>query len=1013
MANVDGDITLSVDLEPGDVLESAQEIRQDIDNIFKQASGQEVSTSFKSMQASAAKLYDQMLDVSNAMRDITSNGIALPSDATEYFKLSEQLNNLTNRAAVARDRLQEMADVELTGTTPPLERIKNVLFEIGRMAGTAASKMAQVVGSTVVNGLKRLASNMAQLHKHTGRQNSLLDIGFKKFVQYGLGIRTVFLLVKKLRQAVIDGLGNIAVYSGEFNGIVSAFVSSLETLKHAFAAAFAPIATVALPLLTSLMNALVTIMNIIGQFFAAITGKGVFIQAKKVQKDYAASLNKTGKSAGGAGKGISDMADEAEEAQKTLAGFDDVEILKEDKSKDSGSGGGGGGGGGAGIGDMSDMFETVAIDSPIKNLADRIRALIANQDWNGLGQFLGESINTVFTKARDIISWNNLKDRITFIITAITKTFNSMVDTIDWKLIGDTFAQGFNTLIYSIDLFIEGIDWGKLSYSLFTGLNSFITNLDFVALGELLGDGINAVLDFIYTALITFDWKNLATQLMNALNRAIERVNWNKVGKIVSKFFTGILDFLIKAVEEFDWTKLGDAIFEFLSGIDYIGIFTRTAELIFAAFGSVFAGLFVSIQNWLLNLDITKLFEPYGGFTVEGFKTGIIAAIAGIGNWVQTTMVDPFINAFKRAFKISSPSKVMQELGGYIIDGLKKGIEDKWKAIKTFFSNGVTEIQGFFQKAPWSGVGETAIGMLYSGVKRIWPDIPDFLGIESKEAANEITEPDWKGKGSTSINNVYSGITSVWSQIPTFITSNISKVGGIFTNYDWKSAGSAISSGVKGGISSAWHLITGYVSDNINSIKNKFTNPDWSSVGYDICRGVRDGINDGWDLVTRAASNVANGALSVAQRVLDINSPSKVFRDVIGKSIPEGIAVGIESGSSMAFSAVEELAEGLADTDLPELQVPPIALGEIIPYEVNKSLDVLLSSIKNLTDMLQYNQSNVITKDELSTILSSILPPMLQQYMSFYIGDEEIARHANAGNDLLNRRFNPVGDYSE
>ena len=52
---------------------------------------------------------------------------------------------------------------------------------------------------------------------------------------------------------------------------------------------------------------------------------------------------------------------------------------------------------------------------------------------------------------------------------------------------------------------------------------------------------------------------------------------------------------------------------------------------------------------------------------------------------------------------------------------------------------------------------------------------------------------------------------------------------------------------------------------------------------------------------------------------------------------------------------------------------------------------------------------NPVTKDNLVEVLNAILPTMLQRYVSFYIGDEQIARHANAGNSKLDYRFNPSG----
>lgn len=69
------------------------------------------------------------------------------------------------------------------------------------------------------------------------------------------------------------------------------------------------------------------------------------------------------------------------------------------------------------------------------------------------------------------------------------------------------------------------------------------------------------------------------------------------------------------------------------------------------------------------------------------------------------------------------------------------------------------------------------------------------------------------------------------------------------------------------------------------------------------------GSDESKQRVSEAVNNMLGASISAARALLQIHSPSKVFRDQIGKMIPPGVALGIEEKSGMVNSAVEEMAE--------------------------------------------------------------------------------------------------------
>jgi hypothetical protein len=55
----------------------------------------------------------------------------------------------------------------------------------------------------------------------------------------------------------------------------------------------------------------------------------------------------------------------------------------------------------------------------------------------------------------------------------------------------------------------------------------------------------------------------------------------------------------------------------------------------------------------------------------------------------------------------------------------------------------------------------------------------------------------------------------------------------------------------------------------------------------------------------------AQSALDAAKNLLDINSPSRRFRDEVGKMIPAGLSIGIDEGAVDAIRSAENLSKSV------------------------------------------------------------------------------------------------------
>src|SRR5690606_4091618 len=93
-----------------------------------------------------------------------------------------------------------------------------------------------------------------------------------------------------------------------------------------------------------------------------------------------------------------------------------------------------------------------------------------------------------------------------------------------------------------------------------------------------------------------------------------------------------------------------------------------------------------------------------GQFTIKGLLQGILEGIKNIGKWIKDNIFKPFIDGFKAAFGIHSPSTVMKEMGTFLMEGLFEGITSLVDKVVEIF----TDIKNKISKA-WDEVkGKTS-----------------------------------------------------------------------------------------------------------------------------------------------------------------------------------------------------------------------------------------------------------------------------------------------------------------
>lgn len=127
---------------------------------------------------------------------------------------------------------------------------------------------------------------------------------------------------------------------------------------------------------------------------------------------------------------------------------------------------------------------------------------------------------------------------------------------------------------------------------------------------------------------------------------------------------------------------------------------------------------------------------------------------------------------------------------------------------------------------------------------------------------------------------------------------------------------------------------------------------NFDEVGRDIAMGIWNGIKEGWNKLKDGFKNLINNLLKVPQDELDINSPSRKFRDEVGVQITAGIAEGIIAGKGKAEKAVADVSKDLLKSAevitgiLPFAQRTAQKVGDVLEKEA-KALNGRLAEIQN------------------------------------------------------------------
>lgn len=325
-----------------------------------------IVNSFNNSVAKIAQARNRLTAALNAKREDYSKENAFVSGSNLADTLSDKLAKLELQSTILQDKMNDLANSDSPDPTQWNTLEKQLL--------TVRLQYQAIEQQTIKN-----AKAVELLGDKSKKTKGFLEKMWGKFKNVAF-YRIVRTLLAQLTRGITAGLGNIAKFSEEANGILSSYKTEFTYIQNGLGAALLPILQSILPVVTRISDGLVDITNSIGMVSSALNGQSSFLKAKKYAQDY---------------------ADTVEEVKKSTVGFDELNILGNNNQSQN---------------DASQMFEKVDISgwdiagaiAKITVITASLTALIMLIKGVKLGDVftnMGKGIGTAYKYLKNANTW--------------------------------------------------------------------------------------------------------------------------------------------------------------------------------------------------------------------------------------------------------------------------------------------------------------------------------------------------------------------------------------------------------------------------------------------------------------------------------------------------------------------------------------------------------------------------------------------------------------------------------
>lgn len=749
------------------------------------------TTEYKEISDQISKAEAKLNQLTASQERFVANGGK--KNTSTYKKMQYDIDELANTIKYARS---ELIDLEVSGKAfstgvntkeaqADMERLASAerrLTDMQNRLNTSYSGIKSKLASygTGLVSLKEKLFGVNSANNKTANSNSKLSRSFKdasksagsarmsigRMLTMSLLFSGVFRILSALTQGIIGGFNNLAQYSKTTNANISTLWGSLVRLQNAFATAFNPILTVITPILSHFIDLISTAITYVGMFFGYLAGNKTYTKALAVQKNYAASLDKTAKSTKKATKAAKDY----------LSPLDEINRYTTNKDTDTTPSGSDVNGT-----PISKMFEEVPIDAPpifekIKDVLGQIfqpfkeaweregkntidAAKYALSELGALAKSVGSSMLEVWTNgtgtqilstmlqiaqgllttvgniARQLdIAWN--KNAVgTAIIQAIADAFQKVLDIIN-RLVWDTAqwagSLNFYPLLNSIKNLFESMS--PLIEAIGSFLERLYTNIILPMLTWLIESGLPALINVLAGL---FNFLGEHQWIVDAIGTAlVTAFATSKIVPLIATILSAVLGFVGHIGTLINILKGGGGL------IGVIGQVVSKFGIVPIAIATAIAAIILIATHWdQLKAVMSKLIDWIKGV----FATDWHAQFGVLGD-----VVEVFLNSFKGIF-----NSIKQICSGFVtfLKGVFSGnVNMALKGILNILRGAANLIYSIF-KAPVN-----MVIALFNGLNQAIINAINGL----VDGLNHIKVPDWvPGIGGKGINLSHANYTRI------------------------------------------------------------------------------------------------------------------------------------------------------------------------------------------------------------------------------------------------------------
>ena len=412
--------------------------------------------------------------------------------------------------------------------------------------------------------------------------------------------------------------------------------------------------------------------------------------------------------------------------------------------------------------------------------------------------------------------------------------------------------------------------------------------------------------------------------------------NWDQAWQGVKEIFGAVWD-LIKGTFE-SWTMA----------------FKGIADTVLGWFGTTWDETWANIKQFFVDTwnGITTFFSN----VINAIKTAVSNFITTIINFfaqLPTNIANFITNAYNSVVTwVSNMVAKAREMGQNFLNAVVSFFTNLPYKVGYFIGNTLTNI------VLWVGnmvakareMGTNFINNVVSFFTQLPGKVLQFITSAFSNVQTWATNMVNKARemGTNFINNIVSFFTQLPGKVLQFITSALNNVQTWATNMVNKARemGTNFINNVVSFMQQLPGKIKQYLDSAINNLKTWVTQMGQKgkeavqslinnvmsaasgiaskvmSIGTDIVTGVWNGIKNAAGWFTDQVKSFFSGIVDGVKDALGIGSPSKVFRDEIGRWLPPGVVQGFEAAMPSAMKAIQkDLNKGIDNIDTDDISV--------------------------------------------------------------------------------------------